>query len=96
MRLAHALAFTLALGTAAPALAQTPMADGEVRRIDAENGKITLRHGPIKSLQMDTMTMVFRVQSADMLKGLKVGDKVKFVAERVEGQITITRMEKAR
>lgn len=78
------------------ARAQTDMADGQVTKIDAPAGKITLRHGPIKNLDMDAMTMVLRVQDPAMIKQVKVGDKVKFTAERVDGQITITKMQKAK
>lgn len=73
-------------------------ADGEVRKIDEAAGKITLKHGPIKALDMtdDSMTMVFRVQDPAMLKQVKVGDKVKFDADRVNGQITVTKIQKAK
>lgn len=71
--------------------------NGEVRKIDEAAGKITLKHGPIKALEMDDgMTMVFRVQDPAMLKQVKVGDKVKFDADRVNGQITVTKMQKAK
>lgn len=88
-----ALALTLLSGTG---FAQS--ANGEVRKIDEAAGKITLKHGPIKSLDMmdESMTMVFRVQDPAMLKQVKVGDKVKFDAARVNGQITITKMEKGK
>ena len=76
--------------------AQADMVDGQVTKIDAPAGKITLRHGPIKNLDMDAMTMVLRVQDPAMIKQVKVGDKVKFTAERVDGQITITKMQKAK
>ncbi len=77
-------------------VAQQAMVDGQVTKIDQAQGKVTLRHGPIKKLEMDSMTMVFRVQNPAMLKGVKVGDKVKFEADRVSGQITVTRMERAK
>ncbi len=86
-----------ALVMAASALnasAQSALVDGQVTKIDAAQGKITLRHGPIKNLDMDSMTMVFRVQDPAMLKGVKVGDKVKFEADRVNGQITVTKIQK--
>ncbi len=76
--------------------AQSQLSDGQVTKIDASANKITLRHGPIKNLDMDSMTMVFRVQDPAMLKQVKVGDKVKFEADRVNGQITITKMQKAK
>ncbi len=89
------LAFALTLAGAGAATAQDLTA-GQVRKIDAEQGKITLRHEPIKNLDMDSMTMVFRVQNPEMLKGLKAGDRVKFAADRVNGQITIIKMERAK
>ena len=59
------------------------MVDGQVTKIDESAGKITLKHGPIKKLDMDEgMTMVFRAQDPAMLKSVKVGDKVKFDADR--------------
>jgi Cu(I)/Ag(I) efflux system periplasmic protein CusF len=78
-------------------LAQAPMVNGQVTKIDESTGKITFKHGPIKKLDMNEgMTMVFRVQDPAMLKQMKVGDKVKFDADRVNGQITVTKIEKAR
>jgi Cu/Ag efflux protein CusF len=68
--------------------------NGTVKKIDAEQGKVTIDHGPIKKLDMDAMTMVFRVASPDMLKGLKTGDKIKFDADRVNGAITVTNLKK--
>ena len=69
---------------------------GTVKKVDAEAGKITLDHGPIKNLDMDRMTMVFRVADPAMLKGVKAGDKVKFDADRVNGAITVTKMQKGK
>lgn len=88
-------AFALAFASGS-ALAQSAMTEGQVQKIDEAQSKITLKHGPIKKLDMDGMTMVFRVQNPDMLKGLKPGDKVKFEADRVNGQITIVKLEKAK
>ena len=88
---------TLAIGTASPALAQSEMVDGQVTKIDASASKITLKHGPIKKFDMDDgMTMVFRVQDPGLLKQVKVGDKVKFEADKVNGQFTVTKIQKAR
>jgi Cu(I)/Ag(I) efflux system protein CusF len=71
--------------------------DGEDKKIDEATGRITLKHGPIKALEMvDGMTMVFRVQDPAMLKQVKIGDKVKFDADRVNGQITVTKIQKAK
>ena len=76
------------------AVAQS-MVNGQVTKIDETAGKITLKHGPIKKLDMNEgMTMVFRVQDPAMLKQVKVGDKVRFDADRVNGQITVTKIEK--
>ena len=80
------------------AFAQASMVKGEVKKIDEAAGKITLKHGPIKNLEMEdeSMTMVFRVQDPTMLKQVKVGDKVQFEAERASAGITITKMQKAK
>ena len=97
-KMALVIAGVLAL-SAAPAavIAQSSaMVDGQVTKIDAGQGKITLRHGPIKNLDMDSMSMVFRVKDPAMLKQVKVGDKIKFEADRVNGQITVTKMQKAK
>jgi Cu/Ag efflux protein CusF len=72
------------------------MADGEVRRIERDAGKITLRHGEIKSLDMPGMTMVFMVKDAALLGAVKVGDKVKFRAEKSGGGYMVTAMEAAK
>jgi Cu/Ag efflux protein CusF len=73
------------------------MVDGQVTKVDESAGKITLKHGPIKKLDMDEpMTMVFRVQDPAMLKRMKPGDKVKFDADRVNGQFTVTKIEKSK
>ena len=77
--------------------ASAAMADGEVRRVDREGQKITIRHGPIPSLDMDQpMTMVFRVRDPAVLERLKPGDKVRFQAEKVDGAYTVTRIEPAK
>ena len=69
------------------------MADGEVRKIDKENKKITLKHGVIKNLDMPGMTMVFGIKDAAALDSLKVGDKVKFKAEQTGTAITVTAIQ---
>ena len=68
-------------------------ADGEVRKVDKEAKKLTLRHGPIPNLEMPDMTMVFRVADPKMLDGLEAKQKVRFTADRVEGQLTVTSLE---
>src|ERR1041384_8045875 len=73
------------------------LTDGQVTKIDASAGKITIKHGPIKKFDMDDgMTMVFRAGDPAMLNAVKAGDKVKFVPERINGQFTVTRIEKAK
>ena len=90
-------ALVLSVVYTAATVAQAPMVNGRVTRIDESAGKITLKHGPIKKLDMNEgMTMVFRVQDPAMLKQVKVGDKVKFDADRINGQITVTKIEKAK
>ena len=82
---------------AAPAKAEAgapSLADAEVRRIDKDAGKITLKHGPIKSLDMPPMTMVFQVQDKALLDKVKAGDKVKFTAiQSAGGAYTVTSIE---
>lgn len=82
---------TAASGTSAAAA----MTDGEVRKIDRAQGKVTLKHGPIANLEMPPMTMVFKVADPKMLDSLKDGDKVRFSADRVNGAITVTAIEAA-
>jgi Cu(I)/Ag(I) efflux system protein CusF len=72
------------------------MTDGEVRKVDREAGKLTLRHSPIASLDMPAMTMVFRVADQKMLESVKEGDKVRFTAARIDGAITLTKIEPTR
>lgn len=77
-----------------PALADGNMVKGEVVKVDKSAGKVTLRHGPIKNLDMDSMTMVFRVADPSMLDKVKAGDKIEFEADRVNGAITVTKIGK--
>lgn len=78
-------------------LAQSTMTDGLVIKIDRVAGKITIKHGPLKQFEMDEgMTMVYRADDPAILKNMRAGDKVKFVADRVNGQFTVTKIEKAR
>lgn len=72
------------------------MTRGEVRKVDKKAGKITLRHGELKNLGMGAMTMVFRVKDSAMLAQVKAGDKVKFVAERVNGAVTVVQLVAAK
>jgi Cu(I)/Ag(I) efflux system periplasmic protein CusF len=77
--------------------AKSHLIDGLVMKIDEPAAKITIRHGPIKRLEMESpMTMVFRVREPAMLKQVKAGDRIKFEAERVNGQLTVLSIQKAR
>ena len=80
---------------AAPPEAAKDLADGEVRRIDKAQGKVNLRHGEIKNLDMPPMSMWFVLKDPAWVESLKVGDKVRFVAEKVGTQYTITQIEPA-
>lgn len=90
-----AAALAISLGASA-AFGQASTVDGSVQKIDQGAGKVTIKHGPIKNLDMDAMTMVFRVQDPEMLKKVKVGQKIKFEADRVNGQITVTKIQSAK
>ncbi len=81
-----------------PAYAQSSeLVNGQVTKIDESAQKITIKHGPLKKFDMDDgMTMVFRAQDPAMLKAVKPGDKIKFDVERVKGQFTVTKIEKAK
>ena len=92
-------AFAADPAPAAPAASQPAgamLADGEVRKIDKAQGKITLRHGRIESLDMPAMTMVFRMADPGRLDALKPGDTVKFAVEKRNGAYTVTQIEVAR
>ena len=66
------------------------MSDGEIRKIDMDNKKITIKHGDIKNLDMPGMTMVFQVKDPVLLDKVKPGDKVRFRAEKANGAIVVT------
>lgn len=92
------LAAAAALGLLlTPALAQdTPKVKGTVEKIDESAGKITIDHAPIANLDMGEMKMVFKAGDTAMLKQVKKGDKVLFTADRVNGQLTVTSIAKAK
>ena len=70
-----------------------PVSEGEVRKIDKVAGKLTIKHGPLDNLGMPAMTMVFRVKDAATLDQVKPGDRIRFLAEKVDGAITVTKLE---
>lgn len=77
----------------AAASSASALTSGEVRKVDNEQAKVTIKHEPITNLDMPAMTMVFRVAQPEMLKQLKTGDKVQFRAENREGAIVVTQIE---
>jgi Cu(I)/Ag(I) efflux system periplasmic protein CusF len=81
--------------SATAAEAAAVLTDGEVRRVDKEAKKITIRHGAIANLDMPPMTMVFQVVDASVLDAVKVGDKVRFGAEKRDGAFTVIHLERA-
>ena len=94
---AFAATFTITAAIAQDSGAQDSAIKGEVKKIDEGGGKITLKHGPAKSLGMDEpMTMVYRVKDPAMLKQVKVGDKVQFEAEEADKGYTVTKLQKAK
>jgi Cu/Ag efflux protein CusF len=76
--------------------AEVAKAEGEVRKVDKEARKLTLRHGPIPNLEMPEMTMVFRLADPNLLDGLEPKQRVRFTAERIGGQLTVTSIEVVR
>ncbi|WP_315826159.1 MULTISPECIES: copper-binding protein [unclassified Bradyrhizobium] len=89
-------AAVLALALVAPAFA-ADMISGEVKKIDTAAGKVTLKHGPAKSLGMtEPMTMVYGVKDPALLGTVKVGDKVKFEAVEDSSGYTVTKIEKSK
>ena len=70
----------------------TAMSEGEVKKIDKDAGRLTIKHGPLENLGMPGMTMVFGVKDASSLEALKAGDKIKFVAEKLEGRYVVTQL----
>ncbi|NEX59993.1 copper-binding protein [Noviherbaspirillum galbum] len=89
-------AVTVATAQSAPSAASAPeaMSTGEIKKVDKGGGRLTIKHGPLKNLGMDAMTMVFKVKDPAMLNEVKVGDKINFVADNPNGQLIVTRLEK--
>ncbi|MEO5843872.1 MAG: copper-binding protein [Caldimonas sp.] len=93
----HAKAGAEAVTATQPAAAVTSaMTEGEVRKVDMDTKKLTLKHGEIKNLDMPSMTMVFQVKDPAMLGKVKTGDKVRFSAEKIDGAFTVTNIEAAK
>ena len=92
----HAGAPMVTASAAATTKSDLPLADGEIRKVDLESKKITIKHGEIKNLDMPGMTMVFQVKALALLDKIKVGDKVKFSAEKLAGAIVVTDIQLAK
>jgi Cu(I)/Ag(I) efflux system protein CusF len=90
------MAFAFLTSAAVAAVAAPAVADGEIRKVDKGGAKLTIRHGELKELGMQPMTMVFQVADKAMLEQVKSGDKVHFTADRVNGALTITALETAK
>jgi len=73
-----------------------PLADGEIRKVDREAKKLTIKHGPIANLDMPPMTMVFQVKDPALLEKVKAGDKIMFRAEKIGSAYTATHIEAAK
>ncbi|TXC65875.1 copper-binding protein [Piscinibacter aquaticus] len=86
------LAMTLAF--IAGTVRANDLTDAEVRKVDKDAGKLTLKHGEIRNLDMPPMTMVFAVKDKAMLDQVKAGDKVKFKAAKEGGNYVVTEIQK--
>ena len=85
-----------AIQSSGPSGAAASTTNGEVRKVDREQGRLTLKHGPIANLEMPGMTMVFKVSDHALLDTVQTGDKVRFRAEMVDGKIVVTKLEAVR
>jgi len=93
MTMIRTISFAVLMACGAGAFAAPVMVDGEIRKIDAEAAKLTIKHAELPNLDMMPMTMVFRVQDKAMLSKVAVGDKVRFAAEKMGGMLTVTALE---
>lgn len=97
-----ALALAISIVAVPGALATSPesssaaMTQGEIRKVDKEAKKITIKHQEIRSLQMPPMTMVFEVKNVAMLERVRRGDQVHFAADKIGGAYTVTRIDPAK
>ena len=86
--------------TAEPGKSETAqpasMTEGEVKKVDLDNGKVTIKHGDIKHLEMPGMTMVFTAKDKSLLANVKPGDKILFMVLNLGGKLTLTEIQPAR
>ena len=95
------LAAAIGMSCGSPPLAHaqqagTATSEGEIRKVDKNAGKLTIKHGELKNLSMPGMTMVFKVRDPAMLDQVKQGDKVHFAADKANGALTVTAIEVAK
>ena len=88
-----ALVVLLAVAGSVAAAETHTMAEGTVTKVDTQWNKVTIDHGPLESLDMPAMKMVFNVEDPAMLEGLGEGTAIRFVADRVNGKLTVTELE---
>ena len=93
---AHAANAASHAGAPMASASSADMAEGEIRKVDVDTKKITIKHGEIKNLDMPGMTMVFQVKDPAMLDKVKAGDKVRFKAEKAGGAIVVTDIQLAK
>lgn len=93
---ALALASLTLMSSPGLVLAEEAMVAGEVQKVDESAGKVTIKHSEIPNLQMEAMTMVFKAGDGVAVASVKTGDKIKFHAEKVNGQLTVTKIEKSK
>lgn len=74
--------------------ANNAMSHGEIKKVDAANGRLTIKHGPLENLGMGAMTMVFKVKDPAMITQVQVGDRIDFVADEVGGALTVVKLQK--
>ena len=96
MQFIRSVALAVLMACSAAAIATPVLADGEIRKVDKDAGKLTIKHGELKNLDMPPMTMVFRVQDKAMLGQVAPGDKVRFAVEKIDGALTVTALESAK
>ena len=89
----RSLSFAILLAACAGAYAAPVMVDGEIRKVDMDAAKLTIKHAELSNLGMPPMTMVFKVQNKAMLTQVAAGDKVRFAADKVDGALTVTTLE---
>ena len=85
-----------AMAAPAAASSEIQMVDGQVKKVDKAAGKVTLSHGPLTNLNMPAMTMVFKVSNAVWLDQMKSGDKIRFMADNINGAITVVHFERTK